>query len=186
MVDFEKIKLTELNPASYNPRKIKQEELEILEESMENFGLADPIVINLKDAMNRIISGHQRYDVLLNQYMDDKIEDEDLNLIRLGDIGWVFREVDMSIDTEDDEKILNIGMNKISGEFDNKKLNQILDDLELKGLNVNLTGFTDVELKKQDIELKPLSSTKPEVEKDPNENITKIATCPNCGHEFEV
>lgn len=66
-MEIEKIKITDIKPAEYNPRQITSEELTKLTNSISTFGLVDPIIINLKN--NKIIGGHQRYEVLINQHM---------------------------------------------------------------------------------------------------------------------
>lgn len=137
---IDKIKITDLNPAEYNPRRISEEEFSKLRNSISEFGLVDPIIINLKN--NRIIGGHQRYDILIEEYANTK-DNEYLNIIRLGDIGWVFPEAELNIPSEDYEKALNIALNNISGEWDNPKLETILNDLDL---DINLTGFQEEDI----------------------------------------
>lgn len=66
-----KIKLKEIKPAEYNPRKISDSELEKLNKSLEKFGFVDPIIINLKN--NKIIGGHQRYKILIESDADKKL-----------------------------------------------------------------------------------------------------------------
>ena len=77
-----------------------------------------------------IIGGHQRYDVLLDQYMLDNDFYAELNLIRLGDIGWVFVDEDLKLDDETREKALNLVLNRIDGEWDVDKLGEIFKDLQ--------------------------------------------------------
>ena len=146
---IEKIKITDIKPAEYNPRTISSEELQKLTNSIHTFGLVDPIIINLKN--NRIIGGHQRYEVLINQHMLNNDFYGELNLIRMGDIGWIFTETDLKVEDEDHEKALNLALNKISGEWDFEKLGEILNELEYNDFNIELTGFTDIDIK--DIEL---------------------------------
>ena len=148
-MEIEKIKITDIVPAEYNPRNISSDELKKLENSISTFGLVDPIIINLKN--NKIIGGHQRYEVLINQHMLNNDFYGELNLIRMGDIGWIFTETDLKVEDEDHEKALNLALNKISGEWDFEKLGEILDELELNDFNIELTGFTDLDVK--DIEL---------------------------------
>ena len=61
-----KIKITDIVPARYNPRKISNEDYNKLSNSINEFGLVDPIIINLSN--KHIIGGHQRYQILLNEY----------------------------------------------------------------------------------------------------------------------
>ncbi len=144
MVDIEKIKITDIVPADYNPRSISDEELTKLSNSINEFGLVDPIIINLKN--NKIIGGHQRYDVLVNQYILDNDFYSELNVLKFGDIGWVFTDTDLKIESEEHEKALNLALNKISGEWDFEKLSDLLEDLELQEFDIELTGFDDIEL----------------------------------------
>ena len=121
-MDFEKIKITDIIPAPYNPRIMSDDDKEKLRRSMSEYGLVDPIIINLKNMT--IIGGHQRYDILLEGYAEEK-EYNELNLIRLGDIGWVFTEDDLTIADEAHEKGLNLILNRVTGEWDNDKTDTI-------------------------------------------------------------
>ena len=66
---FEKVKLNQLIPSEYNPRIITPDEQKRLEENLKEFGVVDPIIVNLKN--NHIVGGHQRYNVL------SKLSDEE-------------------------------------------------------------------------------------------------------------
>lgn len=136
-MELEKIKVKDIVPAEYNPRKISDEELSRLEDSIDEFGFVDPIIINLKN--NRIVGGHQRFKIIQKEGLDE------LNLLRLGNVGWAFVETDLKVKDGNYEKALNIALNKISGEWDTGKLDLILDDLAVEGFDVTLTGF-DVDL----------------------------------------
>lgn len=151
MIDVEKIKITDLIPSDYNPRIMPENEATKLKNSLETFGLVDPIVINLKN--NHIIGGHQRFDVLIDQHLEDNKIFEELNLIRLGDIGWVFTDTELTVESEDHEKALNLSLNKISGEWDTEKLFVILEELEVNDFDLGLTGFDGFD---EEIELKGL------------------------------
>lgn len=141
MVEIEKIQMKDIVPAEYNPRIISDDEMDKLKSSLEEFGLVDPIVVNLKN--NHIIGGHQRFEIL--QQNEDNKYDE-LNLIRLGDIGWVFADADLKIESDDHEKALNLRLNNLSGDWDYDKLTSVFEDLQLSGINVELTGFDDTEI----------------------------------------
>ena len=118
----ERRKLSELIAAEYNPRKaltVKDSEYQKIKRSIEEFGYVDPIIIN-KDGT--IIGGHQRTTVLI-------------------DLGY--EEVDVVVVSLDKqkEKALNIALNKISGEWDELKLKDLLLDLDLGDYDISLTGF---------------------------------------------
>lgn len=142
MANVEKINLIDLEIADYNPRQISDRNLEKLRDSIHSFGFVDPIIINLKN--NRIIGGHQRYKVLMEDYDNNK----ELNLYKLGDIGWAFPDTDISINSEEQEKALNIilNQNNLMGEWDNEKLKGIFKDLSDVDFDLELTGFEDFEI----------------------------------------
>ena len=148
-MQLEEIQITDIIPSDYNPRRISEEEYDKLAKSLNNFGVVDPIIINLQN--NHIIGGHQRYDVLHEQYIQDNNKYGKLHLLRLGDIGWVFPDTQLKIKSDDHEKALNLALNKISGEWDEIKLAPLLEDLSLKGFDIELTGFDEPELKELDI-----------------------------------
>ena len=58
---IEKIKISELNPAEYNPRRMTNKQYEDLKNSLEKFGLVDPIIIN---SDNTVVGGHQRLKIM--------------------------------------------------------------------------------------------------------------------------
>lgn len=141
---IKKINITDINEADYNPRTISDDEMTKLENSITEFGFVDPMIINLKN--NKLIGGHQRYNALLSLNMKKGNFAEELNLVELGDIGWVFPDIDLRIESEQHEKALNIALNKISGTWDNEKLFTLLEELEYDDMGIELTGFTDEEM----------------------------------------
>lgn len=123
----ERRSIEELNPAEYNPRKRLKpgdEEYESLKKSIETFGYVDPIIIN---ADGTVIGGHQR-------------------LFVLRDLGYSEADVAVVDLNKNDEKALNIALNKISGEWDEEKLAAIFADLDADGYDLRLTGFTEDEI----------------------------------------
>lgn len=142
-MEIEHIKITDLKPAEYNPRRISEEDYQKLKNSISTFGLVDQIIVNLKNM--HIVGGHQRYDVLLDEHMLDNDFMAELPMIRLGDVGFVFTDTELSIRDDDHEKALNLALNKISGDWDNDKLAEVLEDLEDSDLDLELTGFDELE-----------------------------------------
>lgn len=127
---IEKVKLSDLNSPSWNPRYITDEDFRKLKNSLETFGYVDPIIVN-KHNMN-IVGGNQRYQALK----------------KLG-----YKEIDVVFINEpnlDKEKALNISLNKISGDWDTEKLNILLEEIKLSEVDVTLTGFDDTEIKEFD------------------------------------
>lgn len=123
----ERRKLADLKAAEYNPRKAltpDDAEYQKIKRSIEEFGYVDPIIIN-EDGT--IIGGHQRTTVLM-------------------DLGY--EEVDVVVVDLDKqrEKALNIALNKITGEWDELKLKDLLLDLDLGDFDISLTGFEQDDL----------------------------------------
>lgn len=139
-MQFETININNIHPAEYNPRIMPQEEMKKLKTGLNTFGLVDPIIIDLTDD-NTVIGGHQRLEVL--KEIDDEME---LQLIRLGDIGLVIKETELKIKDKNDQKALNLALNKISGTWDYKKLDDVLLELSEENYNLELTGFDGEEL----------------------------------------
>ncbi len=120
---MKKIKIEKLKLAKYNPRIINEEQLNKLKNSIKEFGMVQPIVIN-KDFT--VISGHQRIKAL-----------ESLGLEEVE-----FIQLDLNAKKE---KALNLAMNKIDGEWDTEKLFEIIDDLSGDD-ELDLTGFNEKEI----------------------------------------
>ncbi|PKL22169.1 MAG: DNA modification methylase [Spirochaetae bacterium HGW-Spirochaetae-4] len=126
---IQKMRLSDLNPAAYNPRKALKQgdpEYEKLKRSLEQFGYVELIVVNAANG-NTVISGHQRLNVL----KDLGVAEEDCILVELD---------------ADKEKALNIAMNKISGEWDKDKLALLITELQGLDFDVSLTGFDPAEI----------------------------------------
>lgn len=192
-IEITTIKITDIKPARYNPRKISNEEYNKLSMSINEYGLVDPIIINLNN--NTIIGGHQRFDVLMDSYMAGDKDYETLTLIKNGDIGWVFPAEELKIKDLNHEKSLNIMLNTVSGEFDKERLTMLFNDLSIEGMDLKLTGWDkneihelskDIDLSNfdtDDIDLEDsLTEEEPTVRQ--NSKNRKEITCPECGHVF--
>lgn len=146
-MEISKIKLTQIEPADYNPRTITEEAKKKLRNSIETFGLVEPIIINTKN--NRIVSGHQRYDILLDMLMEsDNLAEREFDYLVKDDYGYIFDFNQLQIKNEDYEKALNIVLNNtnLMGDYDYQKLGSLLEELEFNGFNLEFTGFDDFEV----------------------------------------
>lgn len=76
---MERKKLSEMQPADYNPREIREEALAGLQGSIARFGMLVPIVWNKRSG--RIVGGHQRFKVLTSQ----GVEETDVVVVDLED-----------------------------------------------------------------------------------------------------
>jgi DNA modification methylase len=114
---------SEIISAEYNPRQLTKEQYSNLKDSLERFGLVDPLIINKnKDRKNILVGGHQRLKIARAIGMDK--------------IPCV--EVDLTLDQE---KELNVRLNKNVGEWDYDSLANYFDVDDLMDW-----GFTDDEL----------------------------------------
>ena len=116
-----------LKPAEYNPRKKLKpgdKEYEKIKNSIQEFGFADPLVVN---ADMTIIGGHQRLSVAMELgYTEVPCAVVDIDKVR--------------------EKALNIALNKITGAWDDTLLAQLLEEIKEADFNVDLTGFEPPEM----------------------------------------
>ena len=111
--------IKDLKPATYNPRQITKKQYNDLKESIVSFGLVDPIIINKNG--NIVIGGHQRLKIC----KELKYKDVDCVVLDLN---------------KEQERELNIRLNKSGGEWDMDILANEFDIEELKEW-----GFKDIE-----------------------------------------
>ena len=126
-MEIKELPLKELKPAAYNPRKkLKKgdKEYEKIKQSLLKFGYVDPILVN-EDLT--VIGGHQRLTVL----KDLDYETAKCVIVKL---------------SKEDEKALNIALNKITGQWDDALLADLLLDLQESDFNLELTGFEPPEI----------------------------------------
>ena len=125
-IKITQVKISDLKPAIYNPRKHTDTQLRQIKQSIQAFGIVDPIIANsAKERNNIVIGGHLRLKAM----------------IQLG-----YKEapvVYVNIPEIEKERELNIRLNFHRGEFDmdlladfdNSMLTKIgFDDLELKDI----------------------------------------------------
>lgn len=123
-MNIQKVKIDKINPAAYNPRldlKSGDKEYEKLKKSIDTFGYVEPLVWNSRSG--NLVGGHQRLKILVEQGV---------------------KEVEVSVVDLDSEKekALNLALNKISGDWDEKKLGHLLDELiKSPDFDVTITGF---------------------------------------------
>ena len=115
---IETIKINKLKPAFYNPRQISTKQYKDLKQSIEKFTLCDPIIIN-KDMT--VIGGHQRLKICKE--------------LRYTEIDCVVLDL-----TKEEERELNIRLNKSGGEWDF----DLLSNFEIEELKD--WGFKEIEL----------------------------------------
>lgn len=122
----ERRKISDLKPADYNPRFATEKEVNDLNASLDQFNLADPIVINKGgERDNIIIGGHFRVRIMQAR----GVEECDVR-------------VPNRMLTLEEEMRLNLRLNKNGGQFDNDQLANF-DEIMLKEV-----GFDALELDK--------------------------------------
>ena len=127
LCELKMLSVSLLKPAEYNPRKKLKpgdKEYKKIKQSIEEFGFADPLVVN-KDMT--IVGGHQRLAVAI-------------------DLGYT--EVPCAVVDVDKtrEKALNIALNKITGEWDEQMLADLITDLKEADYDLDYTGFDASEI----------------------------------------
>lgn len=128
-LDIHYRKIDELLPAEYNPRQISEKMKQELVNSINEFGLVDAIVVNMKEGReNIIVGGHQRVMVIKDAFPE------------ITEVPCVYVYLDL-----DREKELNLRLNKNTGDWDLEKL---LQNFELDLLSN--VGFEDYELELED------------------------------------
>ena len=118
-MNIELIEINKLKPATYNPRQISTKQYNDLKKSIQKFDLVDPIIVN-KDMT--VIGGHQRLKIC----KELKYKDVDCVVLDL---------------SKEQERELNVRLNKSGGEFDVDILANEFDIDELTDW-----GFKHIEL----------------------------------------
>lgn len=140
-------KISDLNPAEYNPRRITPKQLEMLGKSMREYGDLSGIVFNIRT--RQLIGGHQRVKHLDPTWFITKRDHTDSSgTVCLGEIKtpfgtWSYREVDWPIEKE---KAANVAANQHGGYFDVPKLRDLLIEIDSDLLDSDLIGFDEKEL----------------------------------------
>lgn len=127
-MQIEMVEIDKLQGASYNPRKMPEKEMRKLKRSIQEFGWAEPIVVNkMAGREGIIVGGHQRWQAAKE--------------LGLKEVPVVYVEL-----TEDKEKSLNVALNRISGEWQEDKLTELLISLDQENKDLTLTGLDDREI----------------------------------------
>ncbi len=164
------ISVKKIYKAKYNPRTIYDKEFQDLVTSIKEFGFVEPIVVNTREHTAfkghkwTIVGGHQRYEAAK----------------KLGhkEVPVIFVNL-----TPQKEKILNLALNKISGQFDIPELAEVLHDL----VKVNqiseedILGFSHEEINSI---LDTVMSVDGISEPEMDENIKLTNRCPKCGYAW--
>lgn len=119
-----RVPIADLRPDPINPRLMRSHEGEALKRSLSEYGAVEPAVVN---ADGTIIGGHMRIAAAL-------------------ELGWTDFPVVYVDLPEGRARALNLALNRISGEWDEDKLAQMLYELGGDdGGELVLTGFSEAE-----------------------------------------
>jgi hypothetical protein len=124
-VEIRKMRVSDLKPADYNPRKITETAMSGLGESLKRFGMLSHIVWNQRTG--NIVGGHQR----IRHLIGDGIEETDVVVVDLG---------------EQEEVALNIALNNpmIRGDFTEDVMAQLRQAEAGIGSGFNEIGLMDL------------------------------------------
>lgn len=106
-------RLDEISQAEYNPRqdlKPGDKQYEAIRHSIEAYGFVEPLVVNVRDGKNILVGGHQRYKILTAAGEQET------------------EAVVVDLDAQQ-ERALNLALNKIDGDWDNGKLKDLLAEI---------------------------------------------------------
>lgn len=102
-------KIDEVIPSEYNPRKLDEKDEKDLTQSVEEFGLVQPVIVNTHpDRLGVVIGGHQRLKIA------KKLGIQEVPCV----------EVSLTLERE---RELNIRLNKNNGKFDYDLLQEHFD-----------------------------------------------------------
>lgn len=121
-INVEYLPLDKLRPDPFNPRTISQEQLRALERSIEEFGFVDPIIVRRQDLT--VIGGHQRLAAARR--------------LGLNEVPVVQLEL-----SPDQARLLNLGLNRIRGDWDEALLTRVLQHLDAEEQDLSLSGFEE-------------------------------------------
>jgi len=122
-VEIKMMKLSDIKPALYNPRKnLKPDDPEYkkLKRSMEEFDCVEPLIWNKRS--RQLVGGHQRLKIL----KEKGVKEFEVSVVDLDEKG---------------ERALNVALNKIQGDWDFTKLADLMVELDDGEFDLELTGF---------------------------------------------
>jgi len=128
-LNMQTMPIDRLKPAKYNPRKdLKPGDpaYEKIKRSLNDYGYVDPVIWN--EVTGNIVGGHQRQKILVAEGATE--------------IDCVV----VHIENPQDEKAMNIALNKAVGEWEPVALADLLSELQTSGYDLGATGFDAAEV----------------------------------------
>lgn len=122
-MEIKKMKVKDLAFYPGNPRKMTAREYMRLKNSIKEFGVVQPLVVNKK---NQVIGGNQRLKVL----RELGVEEVECVIVDL---------------PPEKEKALNLALNKISGGWDKELLKEFVANMERDLIELSGFNFSEIE-----------------------------------------
>jgi len=171
---IEKMKVSDLKLADYNPRIITSSAREGLKNSIKKYGLVQNIVFNKRTG--NVVGGHQRLKIL----QEENVQDVDVVVVDLPQEEEIALNVALNNPeiqgtfTEDAVKVLNDVSQTLQDSFKDLKLDELQQQLEAKYIDKNVEGK-----KPKPTTPKPDKLTKSKI---PDDQV--VVCCPKCKSEF--
>lgn len=154
---LEEVPLDAMRAAPWNPRTISEFQAEALAHSLEEFGAVEPVVLN---ADGTILGGHQR-------------------VAAARSLGWTALPA-VRVDLPPKKaKLLNLALNKISGEWDTATLAALIESIDAEASEFAVAGFSAHEV---DSLLSSLGDESPS--EFPGVDSETDHRCPSCSYEW--
>lgn len=138
--------LANLKPAPYNPRSISSHDYHSLVKSIKELGDLSGLVFNTQT--KQMVGGHQRkqayqelggiIEIVERLAKPNSVGTIAYGFVKIGDERYAYREVDWP---EHKEKLANLAANRISGEWDDQKLSELIYELK-DDADLMDSGFT--------------------------------------------
>jgi DNA modification methylase len=127
-MEIKQVGISDLNPAPHNPRTHPQKAIERLTKSIEQFGFTNPILV--QEGTNTVIAGHAR----LKASEKAGLQEVPVIFLNMDDVT---------------AKAYNIADNRLAEltEWDFPALKDLITEIDTGAIDIELTGFSEVELK---------------------------------------
>jgi ParB-like chromosome segregation protein Spo0J len=157
--ELKRMPLATLKPAPYNPRAIEPDQMAALKASLARWGIVEPIIVNKRTGY--VVGGNQRLTALL----DSGAKETTVLYVDLDD---------------ENERALNIALNRIVGGFNDALLRAAVIELRATNVPLEILGFTADE---RAVLLAPVQTEggRGADQQEPPETYC----CPQCGHEWK-
>lgn len=163
------VSIGRLNPAPYNPRRMGEAAFKALKANVRAHGFLQPLVVQKKGWV--VIAGHQRLRALKEICLEDRVTSLRVPCVVL-DVG------------DREAKKLNLSLNKITGDWDAKKLGELFIDLRGEDAVLNAQDFAATGFQEDEI-LKYIRFVEPPNEEYLDDDMSTFGTSVTLSLEFK-